>query len=171
MVTESSAAKCGRSRCLDKGCVLLPIRLYDVSLRTKITQQKSDLLGGISSEIEKKKNEVYYIKFTWKKKIIMVYHKKNVLRKVCKLVLKEKKFLNAYKFSQQKANIIWVGGGGGRGTLWYLGKSVHSNPRTLSFYHSMFSSNFATLTILSNICATKSSKKKAYALWDRSDLA
>lgn len=39
----------------------------------------------------------------------MVYHKKNVLRKVCKLVLKEKKFLNAYKFSQQKANIIWVG--------------------------------------------------------------
>lgn len=43
----------------------------------------------------------------------MVYHKKNVMRKVCKLVLKEKKFLNADKFSQQKANIIWVGGGGG----------------------------------------------------------
>lgn len=54
------------------------------------------IFGGISSEIKKKWGLLYkiYLKKENNNGLLL----KNVMRKVCKFVLKEKKFLNVYKF-------------------------------------------------------------------------
>ena len=62
-------------------------------------------------------------------------------------------FLNDANFSQQADQQQLLGGGkegGGGGGVYsgFLGRSVQCDPRTLSFYHSMFGCNSTTLAIL-----------------------
>ena len=87
----------------------------------------------------------------------------NAVRKVCKLVQKEICSWMPAKFCSGQTNInfnFWVWGGS---TLWFLTRSVQCDPRTLSFYHSMFSCNSTTLAILKYVC-NKSQRKSLHSI-------
>ena len=75
------------------------------------------------------------------------------VRKVCKLVQKEKCSRMHADFPSRQTNIninFWVGRGGVLYNV--LRRTVQCDLRTLSFYHSMFGCNSATLTILYHVC-------------------